>query len=132
MYVVNRTRGTYLGVNIKVADSFRARLRGLYGHRHLPFGDGVWLVPCNSIQTIGLGRTIDLIFLDKEGKVVRTIPQVGPGRVIWPVRGAHSVLEVPAGVASSSETQPGDRFLFVNDAEAPVALQVSATGSADP
>ncbi|MDR7419348.1 MAG: DUF192 domain-containing protein [Armatimonadota bacterium] len=126
MYVVNRTRGTYLGVNIKVANSFTSRLRGLYGHPDLPFGDGVWLVPCNSVQTIGLGRVIDLIFVDKAGRVVRIIEQVGPGRVIWPVRGAHSVLEVPAGVARSSETQVGDSFLFVNDVKEPAILQPSA------
>ncbi len=115
MYVVNRTRGTYLGVNIKVADSFRARLIGLYTHGRLQFGDGAWLVPCNSIQTIGLRRAIDVVFVDAGGNVVRIVENVRSGRVIWPVRGARSVLELPRGVVSSSETQIGDRIEFIEE-----------------
>jgi uncharacterized membrane protein (UPF0127 family) len=120
VYVVNQTRGTYVGVNIRVANSFAARLVGLYAHRHLPFGDGVWLVPCNSIQTVGLGRAIDCIFLARDGGVVRIIESVRPWRVIWPVRGAYSVMEVPAGVARSSETQVGDRIQVLEEALEPV------------
>ncbi len=115
MYVVNRTRGTYLGVNIKVANSFRARLVGLYAHRRLRFGDGAWLVPCNSIQTIGLRRPIDVVFLDANSNVVRILEDVGPGRVIWPVRRARSVLELPTGVVSSSETRVGDRIELIEE-----------------
>lgn len=117
MYVVNRTRGTYLGVDIKVANSFRTRLLGLYANRRFHFGDGVWLVPCRSIQTIGLKCSIDVIFLDASRRVVRVLEKVRPGRVIWPVPKAHSTLELPAGVVRSSETQVGDDVEFVQDLE---------------
>ncbi len=134
MYVVNRTRGTYLGVNVRVADSFRARLIGLYAHRQLQFGDGAWLIPCNSIQTIGMKRAIDVIFLDAAAKVVRILENVGPGRILWPVRGARSVLELPAGVVSSSETRVGDHIEFIEDMDTPARggpLRPSRTGSRD-
>ena len=117
MYVVNRTRGTYLGVNIKLANSFRTRLLGLYPHRALRFGDGVWLVPCNSIQTIGMHCAIDTVFLDDEGRVVRIVEDVRPGRILWPVREAHSTLELPAGVVRSSETRVGDTLEFVEEVD---------------
>jgi hypothetical protein len=123
MFVVNRTRGTYLGVDIKVANSFASRLIGLYGRSELPFGDGAWLVPCNSIQTIGLRAVIDLIFLDTAGRVVRVMERVRPGRVIWRVARAHSVLELPTGVVVSSETQVGDQVEFLDGKKA---------GTADP
>lgn len=130
MYVVNRTRGTYLGVNIKVANSFLTRVIGLYGHSELHFGDGVWLVPCNSIQTIGLRVVIDLVFLDADGRVVRIIESLRPGRVIWPVAGAHSVLELPVGVVHSSETQVGDQIEFVEDRKAETPDPVTVDGDA--
>ena len=113
MYAVNRTRGTYLGINIKHASSFFTRMLGLYSHRQLRFGDGVWLIPCNSIHTIGMRCSIDVIFLDASGHVVRVLQDVRPGRFIWRVARAHSTLEVPAGVVRSSETQVGDKVKFI-------------------
>ena len=112
MFAVNRTRGTFLGVDIKRADRLRARLLGLYRHRNLSLGDGVWLVPCNNIQTIGMKYSIDVVFLDAEHRVVRVYTRVKPGRVIWWVPRARSAVEVPAGAVESSETRPGDRIEF--------------------
>ena len=119
MYVVNRTRGTYLGVEIAVANTLRTRMLGLYARRRLHLGDGVWLVPCNSVQTIGMRCPVDVIFLDAVGSAVRVHQNVVPGRVIWPVRRAHSALEVPAGAVQSSETQIGDQIEFVEDLDHP-------------
>ncbi|MDR7482931.1 MAG: DUF192 domain-containing protein [Armatimonadota bacterium] len=113
MYVINRTRGTYLGVDVQVANSFRARLLGLLAHRDLRFGDGVWLVPCNSVQTFGMRHPIDVVFLDVRRHVVRVVAGVRPARLILPVAGAHSALELPAGVVRSSETRIGDVIEFV-------------------
>ncbi|MGH7428917.1 MAG: DUF192 domain-containing protein [Candidatus Methylomirabilaceae bacterium] len=121
MYVVNRTRGTYLGVKIQVANTFFKRLLGLYAHRHLHFGDGVWLVPCTSVQTIGMRFPIDIVFLNSLRRVVRVVEQVQPGRVVGqPGNGVHSTLELPAGVVKSSETQVGDSLEFIEETE-PVA-----------
>ena len=124
MYVVNRTRGTYLGVDIKRADSFRKRLLGLYAHRELPVGDGIWMIPCAGVQTVGMKRTIDVVFLDLAKRVIRVYAHLRAGRVIWWVRGAHSALEVPAGVVASSETQVGDVVEFVES--------LSGTAAASP
>jgi len=115
MYVLNRTRGTYLGVNIKLANSLHSRLLGLYAHRHLRLGDGVLLVPCNSVQTIGMRCAIDVVFLDAAGRVVRLYDEVRPGRVFLYARSARAALELTAGAVSSSETQTGDQIEFVKD-----------------
>lgn len=112
MYVVNRTRGTYLGVNIQMANSFLSRTLGLYRHRQLQLGDGVFLIPCKSIHTIGLRYAIDVVFLDAADDVVQVFPNTRPGKIIWPVRGARSALEVPVGVLRSSETHRGDHVEF--------------------
>ena len=114
MYVVNRTRGTYLGVDVEHANTFRARMLGLYGHRKLPLGDGVWLVPCVGVQTIGMKRPIDVVFLNSAGCVVRIYENLRAGRVILWVPGARSALELPAGVVASSETKVGDTVEFVD------------------
>lgn len=114
MYVVNQTRGTFLGVDVKRAGGFRARLIGLYRHRKLSLGDGVWLVPCKGIQTVGMRTAIDVVFLDAELRVVRIYHELPPGRVILWVPGAYSALEVPAGAVRSSETGVGDILRFAD------------------
>jgi uncharacterized membrane protein (UPF0127 family) len=114
MYAVNRTRGTFLGVDIKRADRLAARMIGLYRHRNLSLGDGVWLVPCNGIQTVGMKATIDVVFLNRERRVVRVYENVRPGRVIFWVPRARSALEVPAGAVGSSETRVGDTIEFTD------------------
>jgi hypothetical protein len=113
VYVVNRTRRTYLGVNVRIADTFRSRLLGLRAERDLRFGDGVWLKPCNSIQTMGMRAPIDAVFLDRDGRAVRILEDIRPGRFIWPVWGARSTLELSAGVIRSSETEVGDKIEFM-------------------
>ncbi len=120
MYVVNRTRGTYLGVKIQVANTFFKRLLGLYAHRRLNFGDGVWMVPCNSIQTIGMRFPIDVVFLSSVRRVVRVVERVRPGRIVGSLNGVHSALELPMGVVRSSETQVGDDLEFIEETD-PVA-----------
>lgn len=123
MYVVNQTRGTFLGVDVKRAGGFRARLIGLYRHRKLSLGDGVWLVPCRGIQTVGMRTAIDVVFLNADRRVIRIYSELPPGRVILWVPGAQSALEVPAGAVRSSETGVGDILRFAD------SLPVGVTGA---
>lgn len=129
MYVVNRTRSTYLGVDIRLANSFRSRLMGLQAYRQIPFGDGVWLVPCNSIVTFRMRFAIDAVFLDKDGRVVRVVENIVPGKIVWPIRRAHSVLELPAGVVRSSETRDGDMIECIDDVVRPVRSRDGQAGT---
>jgi uncharacterized membrane protein (UPF0127 family) len=125
MLAVNRTRGTLIGVDIARADTIGARMRGLYAYRKLELGDGIWLVPCNGVQTIGMKLTIDVIFLDRKGRIVRIYEHLRPGSFIWWIRKAHSALELTAGAVRSSETQVGDLIDFVD----PATLPLPAPGS---
>jgi len=127
MYVVNRTRSTYLGVDIRLANSFRSRLMGLQAYRQIPFGDGVWLVPCNSIVTFRMRFAIDAVFLDRDGRVIRVVENIAPGKIVWPIAKTHSVLELPAGVVRSSETRDGDMIECIDDVARSVRLRAAQT-----
>jgi uncharacterized protein len=108
----NRSRGTFLGA-VGTADSFVRRMLGLHA-RETSTRDGLWLVPCRGIQTIGMRRAIDVVFLDAANRVVRVDTGLPPGRIIWWVRRARSVLELPAGAAERSGTQIGDSIELVS------------------
>ena len=111
----NLTRGTTLATEAVVADTGRARRVGLLKHDHLAPGQGLWIVPCEGIHTFGMKFPIDAVYLDRRKRVVKVRPAMAPGRIslcLW----AHSVLELPAGTAASTETQKDDRLEFEEQA----------------
>lgn len=57
--VDNATRGRTLVTNGRVADGYWTRLRGLIGSKPLEPGEGLLIVPCNSIHTHFMGFPID-------------------------------------------------------------------------
>ncbi|MDX6767835.1 MAG: DUF192 domain-containing protein [Candidatus Methylacidiphilales bacterium] len=75
------------------------RLRGLLGRRALASGTGIWLLPCDSIHMFFMQFPIDAIFLDRNQRIVHVVHHIGPWSLVWPVRGAYSCLEIPAGEA---------------------------------
>ena len=85
------------------------RMRGLLGRRSLPEGEGILLRPAGSIHTFFMRFPIDAVFLDRGGVVVAVEPDVPPWRVAS-CRGAHSVLELPAGEAARRGLRPGERL----------------------
>ncbi len=110
--VTNVTRGKILADRAGEARTFRARLVGLMGRKELRMGGGLHIVPCNSIHMFFMRFPIDALFLDRDGTVVRLFPALAPWRVTSLYPQAHSVLELPAGVAAASGTQEGDRLSF--------------------
>jgi uncharacterized protein len=106
--VYNLTKGTVLASCAEIADYARARLIGLLGRRALAPGGGVWLVPGNSIHTIGMRFSIDVVMLDRNAGVVGVRESVRPFSIIWPNLRAKSILELPVDTIAKSSTETGD------------------------
>jgi len=112
---INTTRGVRLTECARVADGFYTRLIGLLRDRQLEHGDGLWIVPCNSIHSIGMKFIFDAVFLDKELRVVHLMQEMKPWRISKMVFSSHSVLEVPAGIIAQTGTEIGDMFEMRRD-----------------
>ncbi len=84
-----------------VAETFETRVVGLMGEKSLAPGTGLLIAPCNSIHTFFMRFDIDVVFMDRGGKVVAVKRNIKPWRMTLPVFGAHSVLEMPAGSAAN-------------------------------
>ncbi len=111
MRAVNPARHTVLACQVRRADTFWQRLRGLMFQPLLPPGAGLLIVPCNQVHTFWMRFAIDVVFLDRSGRVVGQMAQLAPGR-IWPrVPDAYLALELPAGALVASGTVPGDVIL---------------------
>jgi len=112
VYVYNQTREAFLAFRVEVADSVLGRLVGLLGKRSLKPDSGVWIVPSNSIHTIGMLFTIDVVFIDENLRVVGLRELVRPFSITLPNFRAESVLELPAHSIFRSHTELGDQLVI--------------------
>lgn len=108
----NLTRNIVLAEEVKLANNFFTRLRGLLFTDSLANGHGLLIKPCNSIHAIGMTYAIDALFLDKENTVVGILPDFQPWKVSAIFFRAHSCLELPANTINKSGTTLGDRLEF--------------------
>ncbi len=113
MHISNRTRGgAVLATHARSAATPWSRLVGLLGRARLAAGEGLHLVPCNSVHTLFMRFTIDVLYLDRERRVVKAVPALRPFRWSWGGRRAHSALELPAGTLAATGTVPSDELVF--------------------
>ena len=111
MRVRNITRNTVLAETAIVANTSTKRRTGLLKHETLPRGEGLWIAPCEAIHTFGMKFPIDVVYLNKKKKIVKIRPAM-PRRRISACLLAHSVLELPAGMAEETSTHVGDQLEF--------------------
>ncbi|MCW3016572.1 MAG: hypothetical protein JWO02_3664 [Solirubrobacterales bacterium] len=84
------------GLRVHEARSWAARRDGLGGLAELPDHLGLWIAPCRSIHTIGMRFALDLVWLDREDRVLAVAAAVAPRRQRTSWR-ARSVIEVASG-----------------------------------
>lgn len=109
--IANLTRRSVLAHSAEVADRGATRRKGLLGRDHLPHGEGLWIVPCESVHTIGMQFPIDLVYLNRALEVVKVSNSVPAWRLSACLR-AHSVIELPSGTVRATQTTPGDQLEF--------------------
>ena len=112
MVVRNLTRNTVLANRADVADTSAKRRTGLLKHDHLDPGQGLWIVPCESVHSFFMKFPIDLVYLDRKKKVRKVRHCMVPWR-LSACLSAHSILELPAGAVAATGTQRGDQLEIV-------------------
>lgn len=111
--VRNERNGGVVGERLRVADSVWPRLRGLLGHPEPAHGEGLLIEPSNGIHTVGMRYAIDVIFVRRDGIVLRCERALPPARFVPWVRAAHRVLELPVGTIDATGTAEGDRLTII-------------------
>jgi uncharacterized membrane protein (UPF0127 family) len=123
MRIVNRTRATVLGSNVRLADTGLSRLRGFLLRSEPRAGEGLLLTPCNAIHTWGLRFPLDVVFLDAAGRVLRVIEWLPPRTVPGRVPGGRYVLELPAGTIEATGTAVGDACSWTRTSNPSLRIQ---------
>jgi uncharacterized membrane protein (UPF0127 family) len=98
---------------VRVAKSLWSRFWGLMGRRPLRPREGILIDPCSSVHTMFMRFPIDLVFLDGEDRVIKTVAALKPYRIAVG-RGSRRVLEIEAGGVDRAGIRVGDRLLIQN------------------
>jgi uncharacterized membrane protein (UPF0127 family) len=94
------------------------RVQGWLKRRSVEPGEGLLICPCASIHTLGMRFAMDVAFLDRKGRVLKLVHQVGPSRLVWgPWRGVLmpfivQALELPGGTLAAASVRIGQTLRF--------------------
>ena len=88
------------------AVTFLRRLCGLLFTRELNFA--LIIHRCKSVHMMFMPYPIDVIFADKNGKILRCLPTLKPWQISPMVKEAYFVVELPVGSIDSNQARKGD------------------------
>lgn len=112
MKISKKKDGCLIADNVKVADNILTRFVGLLNRKSIDNGEALWIVPCNSIHSIGMKFKFDAVFIGKNNIVKHLIKEMPKWQASPIVFTAHSVIELPAGVIDSVNLQLGDELVI--------------------
>jgi uncharacterized membrane protein (UPF0127 family) len=97
---------------LRVADTHRQRLVGLMGTSRSAFqsGAGLWINPCHGVHTLFMRYSIDVVYLDRDHRVIRIEDAVRPWRLTPVIVESATVIELPAHTAWETGTIVGDQL----------------------
>jgi uncharacterized membrane protein (UPF0127 family) len=105
---IHRTAdGAVVCARCEIPKSSFARARGLLGRSGLEPGHGMLIDAAPSVHMFFMRFPIDVVFLDRDWKVVRVVQGLRPWRVAG-ARRAVAALELPAGAAAEAGIAEGD------------------------
>ncbi len=110
--LLNERTGQVIASNPKAAADSASRRTGLLKHESMPNGFALIIAPCNAVHTFGMRFTIDLIFVDRRGRVLKTCHAVPRRRIAISWR-AFATIELAAGTLEQTPVQTGDMVALV-------------------
>jgi uncharacterized membrane protein (UPF0127 family) len=99
--------GRVVATRVELALDSQSRRRGLLGRDEFEKGAALIIAPCSSIHTFFMRFAIDVVFVSRDGRVLKTYSTLVPWRMAFSF-GAFAVIELPAGALSQLEARRGD------------------------
>lgn len=112
MAIINKTKNTVIAEKVVIADKPLKRMKGLLGRRDFRVGEALVIKPCNSIHTFFMRFPIDVLFVDRDNRVIKAISNLKPFRLTAIHFNAALVIELPQATIQSTATQKSDCLIF--------------------
>ena len=103
-------QATDSGLRVRTALSFGERLVGLIGRSELAALDGLWIQPCDRVHTFAMRFAIDLIMLDRQGRIVALSETLLPWRLGPRGQQKGVALELATGSIARLRLRVGDQL----------------------
>lgn len=109
MLLVNARSDETIASDVHLALTRAERRQGLLGRDSLDLSAALVLSPCWSIHTMFMRFSIDVLFVDRDGRAVRIVRELAPWRIAVAPR-AHAAIELPAGSLRARDVRVGDEL----------------------
>ena len=109
--LLNERAGAVVAHDLELAGDSRTRTRGLLGRSGIGTGEAMIIAPCNAVHTFFMRFTIDVVFADRSGRVVKLCRRLRPWRIGIGPRG-FAAVELEAGSIDAGGIAAGDRLVI--------------------
>jgi len=112
--IFNKTKGTYVALDGRLAATFFERLLGLMFRASIAKDEALIFHNVNSIHMLFMRFPIDVLYLDKDNQVLKVKHSLKPWRMSSCIR-AKATIELPAKKARETATETGDTLEFIKE-----------------
>lgn len=106
--VIERT-GFVLAHELELASDSRSRNRGLLGRSGIAEGAAMIIAPCNAVHMFFMKFAIDVVFADRDGRVVKLCRNLRPWRIAIGL-GGFAAIELSTGSIDRAGVVMGDKL----------------------
>lgn len=107
--LINERTGSVVADTLETAFDSSSRRRGLLGRDGLEDGAALVLAPCNTIHTVRMRFSIDVVFVARNGRVTKVVQRLPAWRAAASFA-AFATIELRAGTIESRDLIVGDRL----------------------
>ncbi|HEY0798647.1 MAG TPA: DUF192 domain-containing protein [Candidatus Baltobacteraceae bacterium] len=108
----NVSNGALVARRLQRASNAWERGIGLLMRSSVAPDEGLWIDGCSAIHTMMMRASIDVFFLDRDGRVLRIANAVAPNRPMLACRDAAVVVELGAHRTGARDVLVGDRLVL--------------------
>jgi uncharacterized protein len=114
--LMNARTGHVVAASVELAVTSATRRRGLLGRDRIEPSSAIVIAPCNAIHTVAMRFAIDVVFVDRQGRVRKIVRALRPWRLAAAMF-AYATIELGAGSLDDCDLLRGDRLYL--EASAP-------------
>ena len=111
--IFNISKNTTIARRGSVADSFLTRMVGLLNKKSLQPDEALIITQCQSIHMFFMRFPIDVIFVDKQGRVVGLVERIKPFRLSPIFFKSIYAIEVSEGAIVQTKTEIDDKIEII-------------------
>src|SRR5581483_5129844 len=93
------THNAVIATDISVAQGEAARLRGFLGRTEIDDREGLLFANTRMIHTAGMKTAIDIIFVDRDFRIVRIVERAAAWRIFAAFKAKHAIELAPGASA---------------------------------